>query len=55
MLADAEPGLRPLLDGCKQNRENWEKLQEEHDKLSKTKPREEHFLDEFLYNCQIVG
>ena len=37
MLAEAEPGLRPLLDGCKTNRENWEKLQEERDKLSKAR------------------
>jgi hypothetical protein len=35
MLADVESGLSPLYDGCKQNRENWEKLQQEHDKLSK--------------------
>jgi len=35
MLAEAEPGLVPLYQGCKQNRENWEKLQQEHDKLSK--------------------
>jgi hypothetical protein len=34
MLADVESGLSPLYDGCKQNRENWEKLQQEHDKLS---------------------
>ena len=34
MLANCEPSLKPLFDGCKQNRENWEKLQEEHDKLS---------------------
>lgn len=35
MLAEAEEGLTPLYDGCKQNRDNWEKLQQEHDKLSK--------------------
>lgn len=35
MLAEAESGLNPLYQGCKQNRENWEKLQQEHDKLSK--------------------
>ena len=35
MLAEAEEGLTPLYEGCKQNRENWEKLQQEHDKLSK--------------------
>ena len=34
MLAEAESGLKPLYEGCKQNRENWEKLQQEHDKLS---------------------
>lgn len=34
MLADAEPGLRPLYEGCKKNREDWERLQQEHDKLS---------------------
>ncbi|CAF3716681.1 unnamed protein product [Rotaria sp. Silwood1] len=33
MLADVDPGLNPLFDGCKTNRENWEKLQQEHDKL----------------------
>ncbi|CAF0882535.1 unnamed protein product [Adineta ricciae] len=33
MLAEAEEGLTPLYEGCKQNRENWEKLQQEHDKL----------------------
>jgi len=35
MLAEAEPGLDPLYQGCKKNRENWEKLQQESDKLSK--------------------
>ena len=35
MLADVETGLKPLYDGCKRNRKNWEKLQQEHDKLSK--------------------
>jgi hypothetical protein len=35
MLADVESRLDPLYQGCKKNRENWEKLQEEHDKLSK--------------------
>jgi hypothetical protein len=35
MLAEAEPGLDPLYQGCKTNRENWEKLQQESDKLSK--------------------
>ncbi|CAF3343151.1 unnamed protein product [Rotaria socialis] len=35
MLADAEPGLSPLNEGCKRNRENWEKLQQEHEKLQK--------------------
>ena len=34
MLSDVDPGLKPLYDGCKRNRDNWEKLQEEHDKLS---------------------
>lgn len=34
MLSEAEPGLKPLYDGCKNNRENWETLQEERDKLS---------------------
>ena len=34
MLADVESGLNPLYEGCKQNRDNWEKLQEEHEKLS---------------------
>ncbi|CAF0957449.1 unnamed protein product [Rotaria sordida] len=33
MLADVEPGLNPLYEGCKRNRDNWEKLQQEHDKL----------------------
>ncbi|CAF0715412.1 unnamed protein product [Adineta steineri] len=33
MLSDVDPGLTPLYEGCKQNRDNWEKLQEEHDKL----------------------
>jgi hypothetical protein len=36
MLADVESSLSPLYEGCKQNRENWEKIQEEHDKLSKS-------------------
>jgi hypothetical protein len=35
MLAEAEPGLSPLYQGCKQNRDNWDRLQEEHDKLRK--------------------
>ncbi len=35
MLAEAEPGLSPLYQGCKTNRDNWEKIQQEHDKLSK--------------------
>jgi hypothetical protein len=35
MLAEVDPGLTPLYEGCKRNRENWEKLQQEHDKLSK--------------------
>jgi hypothetical protein len=35
MLAEVNAGLSPLYEGCKRNRENWEKLQEEHDKLSK--------------------
>ncbi|CAF2588939.1 unnamed protein product [Rotaria sp. Silwood2] len=34
MLADVDPGLDPLFEGCKNNRENWEKLQQEHDKLT---------------------
>ena len=34
MLSTAEPGLNPLFEGCKSNRENWETLHEEHDKLS---------------------
>jgi hypothetical protein len=34
MLADVDPGLGPLYEGCKRNRDNWEKLQQEHDKLS---------------------
>ncbi|CAF1289006.1 unnamed protein product [Adineta steineri] len=34
MLAEAEPRLAPLYDGCKENRENWEKIQQEHDKLN---------------------
>ena len=38
MLAEVDPGLNPLYEGCKQNRDNWEKLQEEHDKLSKFFP-----------------
>ncbi|CAF4810046.1 unnamed protein product [Rotaria sp. Silwood1] len=33
MLAEVESGLSPLYEGCKRNRENWEKLQQEHDKL----------------------
>ncbi|CAF0917597.1 unnamed protein product [Adineta ricciae] len=33
MLSDVDSGLSPLYDGCKRNRDNWEKLQEEHDKL----------------------
>ncbi len=41
MLAEAEPRLTPLYQGCKQNRDNWEKLQQEQDKLSKLK----FFLD----------
>ena len=35
MLAEAESGLSPLYQGCKTNRDNWEKIQQEHDKLSK--------------------
>ena len=35
MLSDVDPGLTPLYEGCKDNRENWNKLQQEHDKLSK--------------------
>ena len=42
MLADVEPGLSPLYEGCKRNRENWEKLQQEHDKMSKL------FIDHFF-------
>jgi hypothetical protein len=34
MLAEIESRLSPLYEGCKQNREHWEKLQQEHDKLS---------------------
>ncbi|CAF2005291.1 unnamed protein product [Rotaria magnacalcarata] len=33
MLSDVDPGLNPLFEGCKKNRDNWEKLQQEHDKL----------------------
>ncbi|CAF3709710.1 unnamed protein product [Rotaria sordida] len=33
MLAEVESGLSPLYEGCKRNRENWEKLQQERDKL----------------------
>ncbi|CAF3343356.1 unnamed protein product [Rotaria socialis] len=33
MLSDVDPGLHPLFEGCKKNRDNWEKLQQEHDKL----------------------
>jgi len=43
MLADVDPGLTPLYEGCKRNRENWEKLQQEHDKLSK-----------FVFNSTII-
>jgi len=35
MLSDVDPGLSPLYEGCKRNRDNWERLQEEHDKLSR--------------------
>ena len=35
MLAEVDPGLNPLYEGCKRNRDNWDKLQEEHDQLSK--------------------
>ena len=35
MLSDVDPGWSPLYEGCKHNRENWEKLQQEHDQLSK--------------------
>jgi hypothetical protein len=35
MLSEVEPGFNPLYEGCQQNRDNWEKLQQEHDKLSK--------------------
>jgi hypothetical protein len=34
MLSEVDPGLTPLYEGCKRNRDNWEKLQQEHDKLS---------------------
>ncbi|CAF1503817.1 unnamed protein product, partial [Didymodactylos carnosus] len=32
-LADVDPSLSPLFDGCKRNRSNWEKLAQEHEKL----------------------
>jgi hypothetical protein len=49
MLAEAETGLNPLYQGCKQNRDNWERLQEEHDKLSKS-----HLISKFTIISLII-
>ena len=39
MLGDVESALTPLYEGCKQNRGNWEKIQQQQDKLSNFHPR----------------
>ena len=42
MLAEAETGLAPLYNGCKTNRDNWEKLQQQQDKMSTNQLRKIH-------------
>lgn len=51
MLSDVDPGLKPLYDGCKRNRDNWEKLQEEHDKLSTFRYEKEKGEEEEQRQC----